>query len=398
VPQSKRHRDELINDLTVYAKLLNESETWTTSFEHVYDLLSDSEYAVSLHTFCLVMGNIPLSAVQVERLEKIQKLLEWTHPHIPDFAPFSALWHLTSIDDDSQLQVAVDDESTTTQAVEILFSTDDQKLIEALRHECVLVRVAAVTAASSEDFMQSLESRDELQLEQAIFFGLTIDDYVYSSELKEKHQEKLENFSGDSEDFYLLDAYPYTSTECRCIPGWNAIDNYFASLQFFWLDGRQQFGDKIDSDDFAFWTTEHGRVVDGGLSFDEPTFFSLALPTRYRTSYQIQCAFGALILNFKSIPGYPNGNWDIWLARWDERIDMIQSFLDRTMWAEQSGATFTKHRKYVWDYREELDADGRVDITHRILTINEDRDAYSSIEPIDFNSGFYYLRNELFGI
>jgi hypothetical protein len=393
---SKTSRDELINDLTVYAKLLNESQPTSKSFEHVYEVLTEPGYSVSLDTFAFVMRSIPLTTFQQERLERINVLLQWTHPHIPDLAPFGALWYLTSVEDDTEIFIEVDDESTTTEAVKNLFSTNDEELIEALDHECVLVRAAAAVAGSSEEFMDAL--RPQLRLEDALFYGCDVDDYVYSSEFKDHYLRELENFSGNREDIDTLPEYPYTATDCRCVPSWTAIDNYFNSLQFFWLEGSGHFGKDLQSGDFAFWSTKNDAHVDDALRFHEPPFFSLALPTKFRKFYRIRFAYGPLALSFTTIPGYPDENGEIWRDSWDNRIDMIQSFLERLAGAEQSGVKPTEQRKYVWDYEEGLTDEGDVNISHRILTLSEKHDSYTTIEPIDFDSGFFYLRHELFGI
>jgi hypothetical protein len=394
MPESKRDRDEQINDLTVYAKLLNESDPYSPSFNHVFDVLSEDEYRVSLATFAIVMSRIPLNEFAQSRLKKIQTLLEWTNPHVPDLAPFSALWFLTCVVDEDEMPVEVEDESSTTHCLEMLFSDDPDELIEALEHDCVLVRVAATISGSGEPFENALDEQRKLTLEHAIYFGCGFEEYML--EVKPGFDEALANYSGDNED--KLPEYPYTATECKCVSGWVAVENYFESLKMFWLEGRPHFGEIKPTGQFAAWSTRLDAESNKTLNFEEKTFISIALPTALRKYYEIQFAYGELVLSFATIPGYPRGDWDTWLASWDERIDMLQSFLERISHSISKGADNSPQRKFLWRYEERFVPDGSVEIFNQIFELNAERTAYATHDPIDFNSGFYFLRHELFGI
>lgn len=380
-------------DLVNIATFLEKTPSDSDAFNSVFDIGLSELSKVSLHEFVKVMQRVQLSSSVSQRLKRVQKLSELTYPHVPELTYFSVLW--AALSRPSELEYRDEPAGVTQTAIESLFETSIDDRIEILRHPCVMVRTAVALGGYVAP-LDDVIDEDAFISVQSAYWDLS------SAELEVRLLELRAMQDKDARHQEPLPTLPTLSaTECQCIPGFDAVENFLNSRGLFAPVAPQEMKQHIRGIGDGFWSSVPGNPNDIMQSIADNDGFTFSINKvnpGAREQYTLTFALGELFMTFSMVQEHPFEEMKPWVELWEERTDMFQLLMDLSAFKESESPTSRQQlpkRKYLWVFEDLPTDDGEDNPNNLLMTYDVPHIQYVPVGTEDFVQSFYFLKKAL---
>lgn len=370
-------RANLQEDLFILATGLLQTTPDSELNATLFDRGLSDDCKLSLHEFVEIMKRTNLSEKQRARLMRVEQLSQLTYPHIPDLAPFSVLFAL--ITQTINLEYVDVDKTTTQYAVESLFEEDVELRMLALADDCVLARTAVALG----------ERAAQLEL------------IIYRDHFESVHFAYPDAASG-------LDVYrdgpesrkiSISSTECLCVPGYTALENFLTSRGMFAPAPAEHIKSAIRGRSNGYWSSLSDlQEQDGSLARHDGFSFTIKQTSNQAEEYVLNYALGEVFLSLVMQQDYPTEESKVWIELWEERTDMVQYVLEASAHNFQLNTDTTESlpaRKIIWTFLDVPEEEHDPLLTNQVLVFDPTSGNYSQKRFDTFAQGFYFTKGQI---
>lgn len=383
-------RENLQEDLLVLANALLLTPTDSELNGTLFDRGVGDDFGVSLHEFVSIMARAQLPEGTQQRLQRVQQLSELTYPHVPDFAAFSLLFALVTQKYD--LEYVDHEPSVTQRAVETLFMSLPEQRLSALTDPCVLVRTAAALGGYSEELSSQID-KDEFTSVHLAYWSLPFDTLV-------DNYERVSMSTDRNESLIALPPAPSRSTtECRCVTGYEALSNFLTSRGMFAPKPAEHISSEIIGKANGYWSSLSDEEENAGNSLTTHDGFTFIVKQAQTPGspeeYVLNFAQGAVFLSFVMRQDYPTDESKEWIELWDERTDMIQYVMEATAHKEKISPTpegATPRRKLIWSYLDVPEEEQDPLLSNQVLVFDPTTGNYSQYRFDKFVDAFHLVK------
>lgn len=387
-------RENLQEDLLVLANALLLTPTDSELNGTLFDRGVGDDFGVSLHEFVSIMTRAQLPEGKHQRLQRVQQLSELTYPHVPDLAAFSLLFALVTQKYD--LEYVDHEQSVTQRAVESLFLTQPEQRLSALADPCVLVRTAVALGGYSDELNSQID-KDDFTCVHFAYWGLPFEALV------ENYERALKASFENNESLIALPPVPSRySTECRCVPGYEALSNFLTSRGMFAPKPAEHISSAILGKANGYWSSLSDKEENAGNSLTSHDGFTFTVKQAKTPGspeeYVLNFAQGGVFISFVMQQDYPTDGSKEWIELWDERTDMIQYVMEATAHKEKITPTpedASPRRKLIWTYLDVPEEDHDPLLSNQVLVFDPTTGNYSQNRFEKFVDGFYFVKKHL---